>query len=79
MNTAARFGAPPHQLRDIYTAYEVCSVQGKNAEHWQNLCAQAAVEQDPQKLMQLVEEITRLLDEKKNRLSSVQVEKQKAG
>jgi hypothetical protein len=29
--------------------------------------------------MQLVEEITRLLDEKKNRLSNVQVEKQKAG
>jgi hypothetical protein len=54
-------------------------VQGKNAERWQNLCAQAAVEQDPQKLMQLVEEITRLLDEKKDRLSNVQVEKQKAG
>jgi hypothetical protein len=54
-------------------------VQGKNAESWQNLCAQAAVEQAPQKLMQLVEEITRLLDEKKDRLSNVQVEKQKAG
>ena len=54
-------------------------MQGKNAESWQNLCAQAAVEQDPQKLMQLVEEITRLLDEKKDRLSNVQVEKQKAG
>ena len=54
-------------------------MQGKNAESWQNLCAQGAVEQDPQKLMQLVEEITRLLDEKKDRLSNVQVEKQKAG
>lgn len=38
-------------------------------ELWQSLCAQAAVEQDPQKLMELVNEINRLLGEKQERLS----------
>ena len=32
------------------------------------LCEQAAVEQDPQKLSELVAEIIRLMDEKQNRL-----------
>jgi hypothetical protein len=54
-------------------------LQGNNAERWQTLCAQAAVEQDPQKLIQLLAEITHLLDEKKDRLLTVQVENQKAG
>ena len=31
-------------------------------ERWRQLCAEAAVEQDPQKLMELVKEINRLLD-----------------
>lgn len=30
---------------------------------WQTLCEQAAKEQDPQRLMELVREISRLLDE----------------
>jgi hypothetical protein len=38
-----------------------------NEERWRDLCAQAAVEQDPQKLMELVREISRLLDEKQCR------------
>jgi hypothetical protein len=33
-------------------------------ERWRELCAQAAVEQDPKKLLALVTEITRLLGEK---------------
>ena len=33
-------------------------------ERWRQLCAQAAVEQDPQQLMDLVKEISQLLDEK---------------
>jgi hypothetical protein len=33
-------------------------------EHWRQLCAQAAFEQDPEKLMGLVKEIDRLLAEK---------------
>lgn len=34
------------------------------------LCAQAAVEQDPEKLLVLVREINRLLEEKEQRLKS---------
>ena len=34
----------------------------KNEERWRELCALAAVEQDPKKLMELVREITRLLE-----------------
>ncbi len=34
----------------------------------QNLCNEAASEQDPQKLIELVREINRLFDEKSNRV-----------
>jgi hypothetical protein len=34
----------------------------------EKLCEQAAVEQDPQKLLQLIEEINRLLEVKEQRL-----------
>jgi len=44
------------------------SVQGKTQEHWRELCAQAAVEQDAEKLLELTKEIIRLLDEKEARL-----------
>jgi len=43
------------------------------------LRTQAAVEQDPQKLMELVTEIARLLDEKAQPLSERQTKVQKAG
>jgi len=43
-------------------------MEGDKLEEWQKLCALAAVEQDPEKLLQLVEEINRLLDEKEQRL-----------
>jgi hypothetical protein len=36
-------------------------------ERWRELCAQAAVEQDPKRLLELVTEITRLLGEKYDR------------
>lgn len=39
----------------------------KPEQRWRELCAQAAVEQDPEKLMQLVTEITRLLGEAQER------------
>lgn len=42
----------------------------KREERWRELCAQAAVEQDPQKLLALVTEITRLLGEKYDRTKS---------
>jgi hypothetical protein len=43
-------------------------VTEKNDESWRQLCAQAAVEQDPTRLMELVAEINRLLAEKHKRL-----------
>jgi hypothetical protein len=39
------------------------------AETWIALCAQAAVEQDPKRLLDLVSEINRLLDARKKRLA----------
>jgi len=33
-----------------------------------HLCEQAAIEQDPQKLMELINEINRILEEKERRL-----------
>jgi len=38
-------------------------------ETWVALCAQAAVEQDPKRLLALVSEINRLLDARKKRLT----------
>jgi len=43
-------------------------MQGEKKERWMVLCAQAAVEQDPEKLMELVREINDLLEEKERRL-----------
>jgi hypothetical protein len=43
-------------------------VQNGNKERWRLLCEQASVEQDLKKLHELIKEITRLLDEKNNRL-----------
>jgi hypothetical protein len=40
----------------------------ENRERWMQLCEQAANEQDPEKLMELVAEINRLLEAKERRL-----------
>ena len=40
----------------------------KDNPRWMELCGQASVEQDPEKLMELVKEINRLLEEKDARL-----------
>jgi len=45
-------------------------MQGKVKEEWMQLCEQAVVEQDAEKLMALVTEINRMLDEKDRRLKS---------
>ena len=37
-------------------------------EKWMELCEQAAIEQDSQKLMELIRQITALLDAKQERL-----------
>jgi hypothetical protein len=43
-------------------------VQRQNERAWMHFCAQAAVEQDPDKLLELVEEINRMLEVKEGRL-----------
>ena len=48
-------------------------MQGEKAELWRKLCEQAAVEQDPDKLLELAREINRLLDEKEARLKNEKI------
>jgi hypothetical protein len=40
----------------------------KTKERWLQLCEQAAVEQNPERLLKLVNEIVRMLDEKNERM-----------
>jgi len=44
-------------------------VIGNTKERWRELCEQASVEQDPDKLLQLVKEINQLLEEKRTLLA----------
>ena len=43
----------------------------KNHEKWMELCAPAAKEQDPAKLLTLTQEIARLLAEKEQRVKEI--------
>lgn len=43
-------------------------MQGKAKEAWMHLCEQATIEQDADKLLELVKEINRMLEEKEHRL-----------
>ncbi len=43
-------------------------MKGKTKDHWVELCEQAAVEQDSEKLLELINEIDRMLAEKDQRL-----------
>jgi recombinational DNA repair protein RecT len=43
-------------------------MQGPTKERWKELCKEAAIEQDPRKLLELTDEINRLLEEKEERL-----------
>jgi len=45
-------------------------MQGAVKERWLELCELAANEQDPKKLMALVQEINRLLEEKEQRVKA---------
>jgi len=49
-------------------AREGDTVKDQAMERWEILCEQAANEQNPQRLMVLVAEITQLLDQKHNRM-----------
>jgi hypothetical protein len=46
-------------------------IDHENKAEWLKLCEQAAVEQDPEKLMALTREICRLLDEREKALENV--------
>lgn len=43
-------------------------MKGQKREIWMHLCEQAATEQDPDKLMDLIKQINQLLEEKELRL-----------
>jgi hypothetical protein len=45
-------------------------MQGANKERWKVLCEQAAIEQDPKKLHELIREINDLLEAKEARLKN---------
>ena len=49
----------------------------KEKERWRELCEQAAVEKDPDKLQRLVKEINHLLDIKSKRLRGAKPEAEK--
>jgi DnaJ-domain-containing protein 1 len=63
-----KLGWPPVSARDGLRV-RCASMQGKTRERWQELCEQAANEQNPTKMLQIVEEINRLLAVKYDRLS----------
>jgi len=44
-------------------------MQNESMERWMRLCEQAQTEQDSQKFIKLIDEIFRLLDEKRLRLN----------
>lgn len=48
-------------------------MQGETGERWLELCQQAAVEQDTDKLLQLIREINELLEAKERRLHGQRV------
>jgi hypothetical protein len=57
---------------------EASRLKGQQKEYWMHLCEQAANEQDPHKLMELVKEINRLLEAKEQRLKELPKEIPKA-
>jgi len=57
---------PKHGIQGAYE--EIRAYVLDNTERWMELCALAAEEHDSVKLLALTQEITRMLDEKKQRL-----------
>jgi predicted nucleotidyltransferase len=48
-------------------------MQSETKERWILLCEQAATEQDSRKMVELIQEINRLLEEKRSRLNKKRV------
>jgi hypothetical protein len=61
-------GVSPGQLVCCVNAVVVSTRAVKDKPNWTELCRHVSVEQDPDKLMELIREITHLLDDKEERL-----------
>jgi hypothetical protein len=48
------------------TVYGYTSTMASPDDKWKELCAQATVEQDPRRLLELITEINRILDQREN-------------
>jgi putative protein kinase ArgK-like GTPase of G3E family len=71
----ARLGTPPYRHPSASLRVQVSTYQdkrpemkGERGERWQALCSQAAQEQGPDRLMELIRKMNELLDEKEERL-----------
>jgi hypothetical protein len=53
-------------------------MRGQTKGRWEKLCEQAAVEQNPERLVELAAEITRLLEQKEKRLTGQKADQQTA-
>jgi hypothetical protein len=51
-------------------------MQDATGERWKSLCKEASTEQDPERLLELVQEINRLIDEKRLGMHSSKAESQ---
>ena len=56
-------------IQENETRFGGDTLSGETKERWIELCEQASKEQDPNKLMALVAEIDRLLEEKQDRIN----------
>ena len=61
--------SPYHEYAKL--RHQTFPMQGETKERWLELCEQAAVEQDPQRLMALVKEICELLEAKERKLGII--------
>jgi hypothetical protein len=68
----------PNTFSSVITSLRGTYVQGEIGDRWRKLCEQAAAEQDPNKLMDLVHEINILLEEKEMRLKQERSQKRGA-
>jgi len=66
---------PPPLCDKTITYPFVKGVCLENREEWMELCEQASTEQNPEKLLALVQEINRLLEAKQERLSKQKLPK----
>ncbi len=61
----------------LKSGYSIPFLPGEQAmeERWRKLCEQAAAETDPDRLMELIAEINKLLEEREARMRSLQSQK----